>query len=481
MKKRLTMLLCVFLSLLLLTGCASRDIAKAKTAYANGDYQTVVDLLDNLKSNKPEVTELLNNAKVHLAFDKGDYQQVVDLIGNAEVNDEEIASMLEQAQAALAEQARIAEIKDAFAAEDFQKVVDLVNDEDVNDEEIASMLEQAQAALAEQARIAEIKDAFAAEDYQKVVDLVGDEDVNDEEIASMLKESQVQLAYESGDYSDVVSLLSDDNDKASNEMYMNALRNVARDAIFATGDDKYIQLPDDNSYLPEFKTMYVDHLDYDWYIFTVISDEDDAREQQRTCGPCIPVERVPKLRTGRLNMPWAYEGTKVTVLAEENDMSCILYMSSENVQRAGWVQTRFLVDEFPGTQITIGEAKHSDANFVRDIGVDWSRKGFLDSLQNYSVLSRTVNNCVGFTLDYQLTSENTDKWSCIFGPRSIYINDGSEWIKVGTFDYPTQGTVKVVVNLEEPTDIVAVGTIAEVGMPNTFFFRQYAYDFLVID
>ena len=73
MKKRLTVLLCLLLSLLLLTGCASKDISKAKTAYANGDYQTVVDLLENMKNPKPEVAELLNNAKVHLAFDAGDF------------------------------------------------------------------------------------------------------------------------------------------------------------------------------------------------------------------------------------------------------------------------------------------------------------------------------------------------------------------------------------------------------------------------
>ena len=85
MKKRLTVLLCLLLSLLLLTGCASKDISKAKTAYANGDYQTVVDLLENMKNPKPEVAELLNNAKVHLAFDAGDFQKVLDLVGDAEI------------------------------------------------------------------------------------------------------------------------------------------------------------------------------------------------------------------------------------------------------------------------------------------------------------------------------------------------------------------------------------------------------------
>ena len=59
MKRRLTVLLCLVLSLLLLTGCASQTISKAKTAYANGDYQAVVDLLEGMKNPKPEAVELL--------------------------------------------------------------------------------------------------------------------------------------------------------------------------------------------------------------------------------------------------------------------------------------------------------------------------------------------------------------------------------------------------------------------------------------
>ena len=55
MKRRLTVLLCLVLSLLLLTGCASQTISKAKTAYANGDYQAVVDLLEGMKNPKPEI------------------------------------------------------------------------------------------------------------------------------------------------------------------------------------------------------------------------------------------------------------------------------------------------------------------------------------------------------------------------------------------------------------------------------------------
>ena len=39
---------------------------------------------------------------------------------------------------------------------------------------------------------------------------------------------------------------------------------------------------------------------------------------------------------------------------------------------------------------------------------------------------------------------------------------------------------RTAVNLAVPTDIVAIGTIAEVGLPNTFLFRQYATDFQVV-
>ena len=36
-------------------------------------------------------------------------------------------------------------------------------------------------------------------------------------------------------------------------------------------------------------------------------------------------------------------------------------------------------------------------------------------------------------------------------------------------------------SVDKPMDITAIGTIAEVGLPNTFLFRQNATDFQVID
>ena len=75
------------------------------------------------------------------------------------------------------------------------------------------------------------------------------------------------------------------------------------------------------------------------------------------------------------------------------------------------------------------------------------------------ILEESVNDCVGFTLDYQLIDTNTDKWCEVLGPRTVYVNNGEKWIKVGSFEYPEFGPVLVRVNLDEPTDIVAIGTM----------------------
>ena len=477
-------------------------LAEVKTALDAEDYNQVIALVKEADIESDELTQLAAEAQTALdeialreakltevkaAFDEEDYEKVVELVKGTDIESDELTQLAAEAQTALdeiaAREAKLAEVKAAFDGEDYEKVVELVSNSDIESVELTELAAEAQTRLAEiaahEAWLAEIKAAYEDEDYAKVVELVGDGVPDEAEVSTMLSDSRIQVAYQNGDYAEVVELMAEYDGKDSSDIYTNSIREVAREAIFATGDDRYIQFPEESSYLSTFKTRYIVHLDYDWWVFKIFDDVDDALEQQRACGPCVPVERYPRTDGGH-TMPWAYEGTEVTVLAEQNDMSLILYLSSENKQRCGWVQNRFLVDSFPSRQVTIGEPRFTDVNTVRDIGMSWSKKGFLTTQQNYSVLSETVENCVGFTLDYQLIAENTDKWNCIFGPRSIYVNDGSDWIKVGTFDYPTQGTVKVTVNLDEPIDIVAIGTIAEVGMPNVFYFRQYATEYQVL-
>ena len=239
------------------------------------------------------------------------------------------------------------------------------------------------------------------------------------------------------------------------------------EAIKATGDYKRIQLPKDSSYLDEFKTRYVDFSDV---LIPVAYDQ-----AVQMYGPSAPVERIPS-KNG-LQMPFAFQGSTVTVVAEQKDYSCILYRNSNNRLRAGWIWNIYLGDEYPGRTEAIGTENSAAKGNIAEIPMTWSEKGFLKSPQKYTVLEEPVENCVGFTLEYQIIDEGTDKRCAILGPRNVYVNDGTDWIKVGSFEYPELGTVRVRVNLDEPMKVAAIGTIADCRLPNTFFFRQIATDF----
>ena len=228
-------------------------------------------------------------------------------------------------------------------------------------------------------------------------------------------------------------------------------------AIEATGYADILVLPQEESYLEEWKTLY-------------------ARKAFKA--PCLRVERISTLHTGRQTMPYLYEGVEVTVVAEENDMSCILYRGNDNKLYAGWIQSVRLLEEFPGKLYTAGKEPETELQTKDDITVSWSKKSWLNSQQNYSVLSEEVKNCRGFTLEYQLIAENTPYWNSILGPRKIYVREGETWTEVGEFEYPEFGAVKIQVYLDRPMDINAVGTIAQCSQPNIFRFRQTAYDFL---
>ena len=229
-------------------------------------------------------------------------------------------------------------------------------------------------------------------------------------------------------------------------------------AIRETRFPELLVLPKEESYLQEWKIGY-------------------ARKAFKA--PCLRVERISQLRTGRQVMPYIYEGVEATVVAEENNMSCMIYRGNDNRLYAGWIQSIRLLDEFPGNEYTVGKEPGGEYTVLKNITVDWSKRSWLTTQQNYSVLSEEVKNCRGFTLEYQIIAENTSNWASILGDRTIYVKSGDEWIEVGSFAYSDFGAVKIHVYLDKPTDINAVGTIADCAQPNIFRFRQTAYDFLV--
>ncbi len=232
-----------------------------------------------------------------------------------------------------------------------------------------------------------------------------------------------------------------------------------REAILATDYGKNIVLPKEESYLEEWKTLYCRKA---WY------------------APSLWVESISQLQSGVPCQPMLYEGSKVTVVAEENDMSCILYRNLNYKSCAGWIRSVRLLEDFPGPEYVDGQKQDGEFDKIGEVGLSWS-KGYYPGLQQrYTVLDEPVRNCVGFEFEYQLIAENTTRKEIVFGDRTVCVNDGQEWIEVACFPYDELGAVRVQVWLSEPTDITAIATVADCHAPNMFDFRQTARDFLTV-
>lgn len=230
-------------------------------------------------------------------------------------------------------------------------------------------------------------------------------------------------------------------------------------AIMETGHGDLIVLPKEESYLEEFKTLYGRKA---WY------------------APSLYVERLPQLQSGVPTMPNLFEGTEVTVVAEENNMSCILYSDVSYKRYAGWIPSIRLLEEFPGEEYQIGQRPEGEYEKRREVELRWSGEFFPGTEQPFTVLGETLSGCVGFGFEYQLIAENTSHKEIVFGPRTIFVRSGEEWIAVGSFPYPELGAVRVQVWLPEPMEISAIATVADCHAPNMFDFRQTARDFMLL-
>ncbi len=222
--------------------------------------------------------------------------------------------------------------------------------------------------------------------------------------------------------------------------------------IIATGDNRVIKVPDANSYFTSYQTMYIDAYK----------------------GHSVYVYKWPNSQSAK--MPVAYHGIKVTLLAEEEGFTCILYHTDDNSLRAGWVASSNLTWYYPGRTEYIGRTTGSSGTFYGDAEGSWSRDYFVGTRQKYTNLQKTYYNCKQFTLDYQVTARNGADTQACLGTRTVYVNDGSGWTAVGTFSYNELGPVNVVVALDQPMTIMAVATSASCSKPDTFSFRQSVLD-----
>ena len=218
-----------------------------------------------------------------------------------------------------------------------------------------------------------------------------------------------------------------------------------------------IVFPQTSSYLDEWKNLYARKA---WY------------------APSLFVETMPQTGSGIPPQGFLFEGTEVTVVAEENDMSCIVYRDDSYRLFTGWIPSVLLLEEFPGPTYNIGQAWEGNFSTRHEAPLSWSKDWLPGTEQLYTVLDEKLENCVGFTFEYQLIAENTSLKRIVMGPRTLWVSDGENWTPLGVFPYEENGTVRVQVWLPEPIDLVAIATFAHCHAPNMFDFRQTAMDFL---
>lgn len=174
----------------------------------------------------------------------------------------------------------------------------------------------------------------------------------------------------------------------------------------------------------------------------------------------------------------AFHGSRVIVLAEHGEFYCILYHTQSNELKAAWVNAENLVSYYPGNTAQLGwGTSGSRLVNVGDPDISWSRENFVGAKRKFSVLNQPIYNVSSFTLDYQVTARNGSQSYEVTGPRDVYVNDGSGWVYVGSFDYPDHHTpIHVTINLDQPMTLAAVATVPNCADPNTFVFRQSVLD-----
>lgn len=230
------------------------------------------------------------------------------------------------------------------------------------------------------------------------------------------------------------------------------------DLVLSTGDQNTIDMPNLHAYVPPAQ-MYVDAPgDHSIYVYQ---------------GLALDKKKL---------MPFAYEGQRVTAVAEQTAgdtaLTCIVYRDENYRLRAGWVHRKYLSTWFPGAVAAVGSAYQGTQYAAADPVLSWAGDYFVGTRQKYTVLTEPVRACTQFGLNYQVTGRGGAKIEEILGPRAIYVNDGSGWTMAGSFDYPKIQSVLVTVSLPEPTDLLAVAVIPACSKPDVFTFRQSVQDVL---
>ena len=176
------------------------------------------------------------------------------------------------------------------------------------------------------------------------------------------------------------------------------------------------------------------------------------------------------------NIGTTYHAGRVTVLAEHGNFCCILFHTWKYELKVAWVSMDYLSSWYPGYTGSLGRNSYRGTYNAGDPVMKWSKENFVGTKRKFSVLETPVKNCVSFTLDYQLVNNNGADKDEVLGPRNVYVNDGSGWTWVGTFEYDKAYACHINVALDKPMTLAAIATIADCAEPDVFVFRQSVLD-----
>ena len=228
--------------------------------------------------------------------------------------------------------------------------------------------------------------------------------------------------------------------------------------IYDVNPGEYFQMPQSTSYFSDYQFFYVD----------------------ASKGPSVNTYRIPDLHNkGNKVMPTAYHGTMVMGLAEENGFICGLYYSDNNVYTVGWINADNLSSSFPGKMVILGTPRATRYSYY-PADFDWSSVNFVDSKTKFTEINYSYSPSAqvdGICYEYQVISRQGKN---VAGQREVYINDGSSWEYVGSFDVDGGSeAVRVIIYFDQPKEVLAVATLPATRSSEGFIFRQFIAGMLV--
>ena len=221
--------------------------------------------------------------------------------------------------------------------------------------------------------------------------------------------------------------------------------------IVAVGMDGQIKMPHEDYYLADYRYAYIFDCDY---------------------GLNVRVFRNPDNGIASSNqLPKAWHGSEVILLAKRHDFYCIIYYTNENQVCAGWVHEDWLRSSFPGDSYSVGKKNQelfSGDYYVARPEVEWADEFYIDTYTEYTRVY-SPGDCFSLTLEYQVIGRNDKK---AYGEHEVYYNTGDGWKEAGSFNVKEDlDPIRYTLYFNKPVNVKALAVLPAERSQQGFDFR----------